>query len=89
MPPGTIGVAVVLGASNDEYETVSAARALAEDGGTGDGRLNFQDFEAATCGKLTACASATGAGFVIENLGRLAQVGDTVEVDGVTLQVTG
>ncbi len=38
--------------------------------------------------KLPDSASDTVAGFVIENLGRLAQVGDTVEVDGVTLQVT-
>jgi putative hemolysin len=78
----------VVGEIFDEYDTDSAARDLAEDGGTIDGRLNFQDFEEATGVKLPDSASDTVAGFVIENLGRLAQVGDSVEVDGVTLQVT-
>ncbi|MFT2692051.1 hemolysin family protein [Clavibacter zhangzhiyongii] len=78
----------VVGEIFDEYDTDTAARDLAEDGGTIDGRLNFQDFEEATGVKLPDSASDTVAGFVIEELGRLAQVGDTVEVDGVTLQVT-
>ncbi|WP_268921084.1 transporter associated domain-containing protein [Marisediminicola senii] len=32
--------------------------------------------------------SDTVAGFMIERLGRLAQIGDTIHIDGATLQVT-
>jgi putative hemolysin len=78
----------VVGEIFDEYDTESATRDLGVDGGTVDGRLNFQDFEEATGLRLPESASDTVAGFVIESLGRLAQVGDVVEVDGARLQVT-
>jgi putative hemolysin len=78
----------VVGEIFDEYDTDSAARDLASEGGAVDGRLNFQDFEEATGVRLPPSASDTVAGFVIEKLGRLAQVGDTVQLEDVSLQVT-
>jgi putative hemolysin len=78
----------VVGEIFDEYDTDAATQDLAAGGGTVDGRLNFQDFEEATGVRLPVSASDTVAGFVIEHLGRLAQVGDVVDLDDVTLQVT-
>lgn len=78
----------VVGEIFDEYDTDLAPQDLASEGGTVDGRLNFQDFEETTGIRLPESASDTVAGFVIERLGRLAQVGDTVQLDGATLQVT-
>lgn len=77
----------VVGEIFDEYDT-DAEQPLAEgEHGTVEGRLNLQDFEEATGVSLPRGASDTVAGFVVERLGRLARVGDTVEVDGATLQV--
>ncbi|WP_203136503.1 hemolysin family protein [Microbacterium sp. JZ31] len=74
----------VVGEIFDEYDTaVDPASA----GGTLDGRLNLQDFEELTGLTLPRGASDTIAGFVIEQLGRLALVGDVVEVSGATIQV--
>jgi len=78
----------VVGEIFDEYDTESATEDLGSAGGTVDGRLNFQDFREATGIELPASASDTVAGYVIESLGRLARVGDAVEVDGARLQVT-
>jgi putative hemolysin len=78
----------VVGEIFDEYDTDSAPAVLPSAGGRVDGRLNFQDFEEATGIRLPASASDTVAGFVIERLGRLARVGDTVEVDDALLRVT-
>ena len=77
----------IVGEIFDEYDTETAAAAMMEQGGSVDGRLNFQDFEEATGVTLPPAASDTVAGFVVERLGRLAVVGDSVEVDGGTLQV--
>jgi len=78
----------VVGEIFDEYDTEFAAADLEAGGGTVDGRLNFQDFEEATGIHLPESASDTVAGYVIESLGRLAKVGDVVEIDGARLQVT-
>ena len=78
----------VVGEIFDEYDTDAATGDLSETGGTVDGRLNLQDFEEATGLTLPRGSSDTIAGFVLERLGRLAVVGDTVEVDGATLRVT-
>jgi putative hemolysin len=78
----------VVGEIFDEYDTEFAAADLEAGGGTVDGRLNFQDFEEATGIHLPDSASDTVAGYVIESLGRLAKVGDVVEIDGARLQVT-
>ncbi len=56
-------------------------------GGGIDGRLNLQDFEEATGLELPRGSSDTIAGFVTERLGRLALVGDAVDVPGATIQV--
>ncbi|WP_322411467.1 hemolysin family protein [Microbacterium invictum] len=79
----------VVGEIFDEYDTDAATGDLSENGGTVDGRLNLQDFEEATGLTLPRGSSDTIAGFMLERLGRLAVVGDAVEVDGATLKVTG
>ncbi|GAB2708962.1 putative hemolysin [Microbacterium marinum] len=75
----------VVGEIFDEYD----AAALPSSGeGVVDGRLNLAEFAEATGVELPRGASDTVAGFVTEQLGRLAVVGDTVEVDGTVIQVT-
>jgi putative hemolysin len=78
----------VVGEIFDEYDTDSPVRDLQSEGGAIDGRLNFQDFEEATGVRLPVSASDTVAGFVIERLGRLARIGDVVQLDDISLQVT-
>ena len=73
----------VVGEIFDEYD---AEVFIAADDGL-DGRLNLQDFEEATGLAMPRGSSDTIAGFVTEQLGRLAAVGDTVEVPGATIQV--
>jgi putative hemolysin len=78
----------VVGEIFDEYDT-DAEQPLAEgEHGVVEGRLNLQDFEEATGVSLPRGAADTVGGFVVERLGRLARAGDTVEVDGATLQVS-
>lgn len=72
----------VVGEIFDEYD----AEVFISDDGL-DGRLNLQDFEEATGLAMPRGSSDTIAGFVTEQLGRLAVVGDTVEVPGATIQV--
>jgi len=73
----------VVGEIFDEYDTEE----LDVPGRGIDGRLNLQDFEEATGVELPRGSSDTIAGFVTERLGRLAVVGDTVDVDGAIIQV--
>lgn len=73
----------VVGEIFDEYD---AEVFIAADDGI-DGRLNLQDFEEATGLAMPRGSSDTIAGFVTEQLGRLAVVGDTVSVPGATIQV--
>ncbi|MEW2013782.1 MULTISPECIES: hemolysin family protein [Microbacterium] len=75
----------VVGEIFDEYDD---AVAPVGDREIIDGRLNLQDFSEATGITLPRGASDTVAGFVTERLGRLAVVGDTIDVDGATIQVT-
>lgn len=75
----------VVGEIFDEYDTAAVPTAS---GGEVDGRLNLQDFEEATGITLPRGSSDTIAGFVTEQLGRLAMVGDTIDVPGATIQVT-
>jgi len=74
----------VVGEIFDEYDTASVPTAA---GGMVDGRLNLQEFEEATGLELPRGSSDTIAGFITERLGRLAAVGDTVDVAGARLQV--
>lgn len=78
----------VVGEIFDEYDTDSAPVRLAEGGGIVDGRLNLQDFAEATGIELPRGTWDTVAGFVLDRIGRLATPGDTIEVNGATLQVT-
>ncbi|KAA9089062.1 hemolysin family protein [Microbacterium radiodurans] len=78
----------VVGEIVDEYDTEDMPHPLTGDGGPVDGRLNLQDFEEATGISIPRGASDTVAGFVIEQLGRLARVGDRIEVDGASIEVT-
>lgn len=75
----------VVGEIFDEYDTEDRMPAA---GGALDGRLNLQDFAEITGVALPRGASDTVAGVVTEMLGRLAVVGDTVEVPGATIRVT-
>jgi len=75
----------VVGEIFDEYDTEERMPAA---GGALDGRLNLQDFAEITGIALPRGASDTVAGFVTEMLGRLAVVGDSVEVPGATIRVT-
>lgn len=75
----------VVGEIFDEYDTEDG---IPTAGGPLDGRLNLQDFAEITGIALPRGASDTVAGFVTEMLGRLAVVGDSVEVPGATLSVT-
>jgi len=74
----------VVGEIFDEYDTDGLPTA---EGGLIDGRLNLQDVEELTKLELPRGSSDTIAGLVIERLGRLAVVGDTVEVPGATIRV--
>jgi len=78
----------VVGEIFDEYDTETAPAGLGTEGGLVDGRLNLQDFQEATGLDLPRGTSDTIAGFVVERLGRLARVGDTIEVDDAVIQVT-
>ncbi|WP_295841993.1 hemolysin family protein [uncultured Microbacterium sp.] len=78
----------VVGEIFDEYDTDAEQPLSEEEHGTVEGRLNLQDFEEATGVPLPRGASDTVAGFVVERLGRLAHVGDVVEVEGATLKVS-
>lgn len=73
----------VVGEIFDEYD---ADVSDSPDSGV-DGRLNLQDFEELTGLVIPRGASDTIAGFVTERLGRLAVVGDTIDVAGATLRV--
>lgn len=75
----------VVGEIFDEYDT---AETVVVGSDTIDGRLNLQEFEERTGIELPRGSSDTIAGYVIEHLGRLAVVGDTVDIPGATLQVT-
>ncbi|WP_091227591.1 hemolysin family protein [Microbacterium sp. 3J1] len=75
----------VVGEIFDEYDTEDR---MPDAGGALDGRLNLQDFAEITGIALPRGASDTVAGFVTEMLGRLAVVGDAVEVPGATIRVT-
>ncbi|MCK6081810.1 hemolysin family protein [Microbacterium sp. EYE_5] len=75
----------VVGEIFDEYDPATLP---ASDKTLLDGRLNLAEFEEQTGVDLPRGSSDTIAGFVTERLGRLAVVGDVIEVPGATIQVT-
>ena len=78
----------VIGDIRDEYdEDTTEARRLAGGDVEVDGKLNLDEI-AEICGvELPEGPYATIAGFVMAELGRLPQVGDAVEYDGVRVTV--
>jgi putative hemolysin len=52
-----------------------------------DGGLNIEDFTEVTGVELVDGSYETVAGFIIDRLGRMPEVGDTIEVDDATLSV--
>ncbi len=78
----------VVGEIFDEYDTDAAPRELADEGGVIDGRLNIQDFEEAAGVSIPRGTWDTIAGYVVHRLGRLATVGDVIELEDASLKVT-
>ncbi|WP_445996493.1 hemolysin family protein [Okibacterium fritillariae] len=78
----------VVGEIFDEYDTDAAPRELADEGGVIDGRLNIQDFEEAAGVSIPRGTWDTIAGYVVHRLGRLAAVGDVIELEDASLKVT-
>ncbi|MFL2001042.1 MULTISPECIES: hemolysin family protein [unclassified Microbacterium] len=77
----------VVGEIFDEYDVEAAAHPDDPAGGTFDGRLNLQDFEEASGVELERGTYDTLAGFIMDRLGRIPAVGDTVAVPDATLRV--
>jgi putative hemolysin len=79
----------VIGEIYDEYDEAAAPEAREIPGGPRevDGLLNLDDFFEATHLRLPEGPYETAAGYVLAVLGRLPEVGDTVEVDGRTIRV--
>jgi putative hemolysin len=79
----------VIGEIYDEYDEEVAPDGRQPAGGPRevDGLLNLDDFAEATGLELPEGPYETAAGYVLAELGRLPQVGDTVEVGGRTLTV--
>jgi putative hemolysin len=79
----------VIGEIYDEYDEEVAPEDKQAPGGPRevDGLLNLDDFTEATGLQLPEGPYETVAGFVLAELGRLPEVGDTVEVEGRTLSV--
>jgi putative hemolysin len=79
----------VIGEIYDEYDEEVAQEERQAPGGPRevDGLLNLDDFTEATELQLPDGPYETVAGFVLAELGRLPEVGDTVEVEGRTLSV--
>jgi putative hemolysin len=78
----------VIGEIYDEYdEEVDEARQAPGEPCEVDGLLNLDDFTEATGLRLPEGPYETVAGYVVAELGRLPQVGDTITVDGRTLTV--
>jgi putative hemolysin len=79
----------VIGEIYDEYDEEVAPDGRQAPGGPRevDGLLNLDDFAEVTGLALPEGPYETVAGYVLAELGRLPEVGDTVEVDGRTLTV--
>jgi putative hemolysin len=78
----------VIGEIYDEYDAdVAADREQPGGPQEVDGLLNLDDFTEATGLGLPEGPYETVAGFVLAELGRLPEVGDTIEVEGRTLTV--
>jgi len=79
----------VIGEIYDEYDAEVAPEGRQAPGGPRevDGLLNLDDFTEATGLELPDGPYETAAGYVLAELGRLPEVGDTIEVEGRTITV--
>jgi putative hemolysin len=79
----------VIGEIYDEYDAAVAPEGRQPPGGPRevDGLLNLDDFAQATGLDLPEGPYETAAGYVLAELGRLPEVGDTIEVEGRTITV--
>jgi putative hemolysin len=79
----------VIGEIYDEYDEEVAPEGKQPPGGPRevDGLLNLDDFTEATGLQLPDGPYETAAGYVLAELGRLPEVGDTIEVEGRTIAV--
>ncbi len=79
----------VIGEIYDEYDEEVAPDGKQRPGGPRevDGLLNLDDFTEATGLALPDGPYETVAGYVLAELGRLPEVGDTIEVEGRTVEV--
>jgi len=79
----------VIGEIYDEYDAAVAPEGRQPPGGPRevDGLLNLDDFTQATGLGLPDGPYETAAGYVLAELGRLPEVGDTIEVEGRTITV--
>jgi putative hemolysin len=79
----------VIGEIYDEYDEEVLPEGKQPPGGPRevDGLLNLDDFTEATALELPEGPYETVAGYVLAELGRLPRIGDTIEVDGRTLEV--
>ena len=81
----------VIGEIYDEYDEEVAPEGKQAPGGPRevDGLLNLDDFTEATGLELPDGPYETVAGYVLAELGRLPEVGDTIEVEGRTIDRPG
>ena len=79
----------VIGEIYDEYDAEVVAEGKQPPGGPRevDGLLNLDDFTEVTGLQLPDGPYETVAGYVLAELGRLPEVGDSIEVEGRTLEV--
>ncbi|MFG6475413.1 hemolysin family protein [Microbacterium sp. P06] len=77
----------VVGEIFDEYDVEAGAQSGDQTDGAFDGRLNLQDFEEASGIELERGTYDTLAGFVMDRLGRIPVVGDTIALPDATLRV--
>jgi len=79
----------VIGEIYDEYDEEVAPEGKQAPGGPRevDGLLNLDDFTEATGVQLPEGPYETVAGYVLAELGRLPEIGDTIEVEGRTITV--
>jgi putative hemolysin len=79
----------VIGEIYDEYDDEVAPEGKQPSGGPRevDGLLNLDDFTETTGLELPEGPYETVAGYVLAELGRLPEIGDTIEVEGRTLAV--
>jgi putative hemolysin len=80
----------VIGEIYDEYDAEVAPEDKQAPGGPRevDGLLNLDDFTEATGLELPDGPYETAAGYVLAELGRLPEIGDSIEVEGRTIAVT-